>query len=53
MNQKGRRSGSILGGKDIIKTGIGKDLDLSVKVDVNGVTDGEKEDAHGRTATIA
>ena len=50
MNQKARKSGDV--GKDILEGRIRKNLDLSIKVDVNSMTDTEEEETHGSAATI-
>ena len=52
MNRNGRRLGSVRGRKDVNKAGIRENLDLSIKVDVNGMTDSKKEEPHGSTATV-
>ena len=49
MNQKDRKSGGVR--KDIREARIWKNLDLSIKVDVNSMTDTEEE-THGSAATI-
>ena len=50
--ENAKRSGGVRGGEEIFEVGLRKDFDLSIQVDVNGMTDGEEEETHGSTATI-